>query len=192
MSPLETVARNHGAIVVERHGRRVPASFGSTAAEEAVCQASVGMSDRSDRDTFELRGDPVAIETALTELGPLVWASFIGADRALVRCEAETSPEVSDVLEHYGDVAAQIRTAAYAVIGLVGPRASELLNEVDLTPSGLIIREGRDSFEIVLPADHGPQLWDFLIEAGKPFDLACVGHDALDRLAASRRTGRSA
>ena len=186
-SPLETVSRNHGAVIAERHGRRVPVSFGSTAAEEAVCQRSVGMADRSDRDTFELRGDPVAIETALTELGPLVWASFIGADRALVRCAAESTPEVSDVLAHYGDVAVTARTAAYAVIGLVGPRASELLNEVDLTPSGLIIREARDSFEILLPADHGPSLWDFLVEAGEPFDLACVGHDALDRLAAARR-----
>lgn len=153
-----------------------------------MCVRSVGMADRSDRDTFELRGDPVAIETALTELGPLVWASFIGPDRALVRCEGESSPEVSDVLEHYGDVAAQIRTSTYAVIGLVGPRASELLNEVDLTPSGLIVRESRDAFEVLLPADHGPALWNFLVEAGEPFDLACVGHDALDRLAASRRT----
>jgi glycine cleavage system aminomethyltransferase T len=165
----------------------VPVSFGSTAAEEAVCQKGVGMADRSDRDTFELRGDPVAIETALTELGPLVWASFIGADRALVRCAAESTAEVSDVLTHYGDVAVKARTAAYAVIGLVGPRASELLNEVDLTPSGLIIREARDAFEILLPADHGPSLWDFLVEAGEPFDLACVGLDALDRLAAARR-----
>ncbi len=110
-SPLETVSRNHGAVISERGGRRVPVSFGSTAAEEAVCQKGVGMADRSDRDTFELRGDPVAIETALTELGPLVWASFIGADRALVRCAAESTAEVSDVLAHYGDVAVKARTA---------------------------------------------------------------------------------
>ncbi len=96
-----------------------------------------------------------------------------------------------DVLEGCADVTAHVRTSAYAAIGLIGPRASELLNEVDLSPSGLIIREGRDCFEILLPADHGPQLWDFLVEAGEPFDLACVGHDALDRLAASRRTGHS-
>jgi len=113
-SPLETVARNHGATMASRHGRRVHAHFGSVGAEEAVCLRAVGMADRSDRDTFELRGDPVAIETALTELGPLVWASFIGADRALVRCAAESTPEVSDVLGHYGDVAVKARTGAYA------------------------------------------------------------------------------
>ncbi|MDA0178798.1 hypothetical protein OJ997_00705 [Solirubrobacter phytolaccae] len=179
--------------MAERHGRRVPAHFGSSiGAEEAVCRTSVGLADRSDRETFELRGDPVAIETALTELGPLVWASFIAPDRALVRSEAEGASEVSDVLEHYGDISAHVRTSGYAAIGLIGPRASELLNEVDLTPSGLILREARDAFEILLPADHGPELWDFLVEAGKPFDLACVGIDALDRLAASRRTGQAA
>jgi glycine cleavage system aminomethyltransferase T len=90
-------------------------------------------------------------------------------------------------LAEFEGVTAHERTSVYAAIGLIGPRAAELLNEVDLAPSGLIIREGRDSFEILLPADHGPQLWDFLVEAGEPYELACVGHDALDRLAASRR-----
>ena len=50
-SPLETVARNHGAAMASRHGRRVPAHFGSVGAEEAVCLRAVGMADRSDRDS---------------------------------------------------------------------------------------------------------------------------------------------
>ena len=164
-----------------RHGRRVPAHFGSTAAEEAVCQTGVGMADRSDRETFELRGTPEAIEQALVALdralgvvhrsrpgGRAVRATGCGCARRARRRDGRTN-----------------RSPAYAAIGLIGPRAAELLNEVDLSPSGLIIREGRDSFEILLPAAHGPQLWDFLIEAGEPYELACVGHDALDRLAAS-------
>ena len=57
-SPLETVACNHGAVMAERQGRRVPAHFGSAAAEETVCLRGVGMSDRSDRATFEVRGRP--------------------------------------------------------------------------------------------------------------------------------------
>jgi len=149
------------------------------------------MADRSDRETFELRGTPEAIEQALVSLGDRAWASFIGADRALVRCEAEDAAGCAALLEGLDGVTAHVRSSSYAAIGLIGPRAPELLNEVDLSPSGLIIREGRDSFEVLLPADHGPQLWDFLVEAGEPFDLACVGHDALDRLAASRRTGRA-
>ena len=76
-SPLETVARNHGAAMAERHGRRVPAHFGSAGAEEAVCLRGVGMADRSDRDTFELRGTPSAVESALIALGEFAWCSFV-------------------------------------------------------------------------------------------------------------------
>ena len=88
-SPLETVARNHGAAMATRHGRRVPAHFGSVGAEEAVCLRSVGMADRADRETFELRGSPTALESALVTVGEYAWCSFIAADRALVRCEQE-------------------------------------------------------------------------------------------------------
>src|SRR3712207_6669312 len=124
VSPLETVARNHGAVMATRHGRRVPAHFGSTAAEEAVCQTGVGMADRSDRETFELRGTPEALERALASL-ERGSASFITPDRAIVRCD------VGELAEFEG-VTAHERTASYAAIGLIGPRASELLNEVDL------------------------------------------------------------
>jgi glycine cleavage system aminomethyltransferase T len=183
-SPLETVARNHGAVMAERHGRRVPAHFGSTAAEEAVCVHSVGMADRAERETFELRGSSEAVEEALLALGERAWFSFVDPDRALVRCE----PWDAAACEALG--IAHNRTAAYAAIGLVGPRAGELLDTIDLNPSGLVIQEARDRWEVILPADHGPELWNYLLEVGEPFDLACVGHDALDRLAASRRVRR--
>lgn len=172
-SPLETVALNHGATLALRHGRRVPAHFGSVGAEEAVCLHAVGMADRSDRDTFELRGP--GVEDALSELGESAWYSFVAPDFALVRCEPGTTvPGVN-------------RTAAYAAIGLVGPRAAELLDAIDLNPSGIVIAEAPGCFEVLLPAAHGPELWEYLLDAGAPFDLACVGHDALDRLAAARR-----
>jgi glycine cleavage system aminomethyltransferase T len=188
-SPLETVARNHGASMASRHGRRVPAHFGSIAAEEAVCLRSVGMADRSDRDTFELRGTPSAVESALVTVGEYAWCSFITADRALVRCEHEHSAVCATLLASVEGLVASNRTSAYAAIGLIGPRAKELLLEVDLTPSGQIIQEALGCYEILLPADHGPELWDFLMEAGAPYGLACVGHDALDRLTASHRLG---
>ena len=179
-SPLETVALNHGATMAERHGRRVPAHFGSVGAEEAVCLHSVGMSDRSDRETFELRGRPEALERALVDVGEYAWFSFIEADRALVRCEREHAGRLHDL-------GATNRTSAYAAIGLVGPRAKELLTEIDLTPSGLVIQEAPGCYEILLAAERGPELWEYLLEAGAPYDLACVGHDALDRLAAAHR-----
>jgi glycine cleavage system aminomethyltransferase T len=190
-SPLETVARNHGASMASRHGRRVPAHFGSVAAEEAVCLHSVGMADRSDRDTIELRGAPEAVESALVTVGEYAWCSFIAADRALVRCEHEHAGDCERLLSSVADLTATNRTSAYAAIGLIGPRAKELLMDVDLTPSGQIIQEARGCYEIILPADQGPELWDYLLEAGAPYDLACVGHDALDRLTAAHRMGYS-
>jgi glycine cleavage system aminomethyltransferase T len=184
-SPLETVARNHGATMASRHGRRVPAHFGSVGAEEAVCLHSVGMADRSDRETFELKGTPSAVENALVTVGEYAWCSFIEADRALVRCEQEHAAVCTALLRNVPDVAATNRTAAYAAIGLVGPRAKELLMEIDLTPSGVVLQEAYGCYEILLAAERGPELWEHLLETGAPYDLACVGHDALDRLAAA-------
>ena len=186
-SPLETVARNHGAAMATRHGRRVPAHFGSVGAEEAVCLRSVGMADRADRETFELRGSPSALESALVTIGEYAWCSFIAADRAIVRCEQEHAAVCTALLRNLPDVTASNRTAAYAAIGLIGPRAKELLMEIDLNPSGQILQEAPGCYEILLPAERGPELWESLLEAGAPYDLACVGHDALDRLAAAHR-----
>ena len=188
-SPLETVARNHGAAMAERHGRRVPAHFGSTSTEEAVCLHSVGMADRADRETFELCGKPAAVERALIALGEYAWCSFVAADRALARCEHEHAEACTTLLSNLPDLVASNRTSAYAAIGLIGPRAKELLMEIDLNPSGLIIQEALGCYEVILPAAHGPELWESLLRAGAPYDLACVGHDALDRLAAAHRTG---
>ena len=187
-SPLETVARNHGAVMAERHGRRVPAHFGSTAAEEAVCQTGVGMADRSDRDTFELRGDPVAIETR-PDRARRARLGLLHRRRPRRRpLRRRSTPRCPTCSAHYGDVAVTTAPPAYAAIGLDRPaRARAPRTRSTSRPSGLIIREARDCFEILLPAAHGPQLWDYLVEAGEPFELACVGHDALDRLAAARR-----
>jgi glycine cleavage system aminomethyltransferase T len=188
-SPLETVVRNHGAAMVKRHGRLVPAHFGSTSTEESVCLRSVGMADRSDRETFVLRGTPEAVEQALVTFGDTAWCSFLTADSAIARCEQADAAACTALLRNLPDISFHVRTGAYAAIGLIGPRAQELLTTIDLNPSGLVIQEARDCFEVILPAAHGPELWDRLLEAGAQFDLACVGHDALDRLAASRRMG---
>jgi glycine cleavage system aminomethyltransferase T len=186
-SPLETVTRNHGAAMASRHGRRVPAHFGSVGAEEAVCLRSVGMADRSDRDTFELRGTSGDLENALVAVGEYAWCSFVSADRALVRSEHEHASACASLLANLEGLTASNRTAAYAAIGLIGPRAKQLLMEIDLNPSGVIIQEARGCYEVILPAERGPELWEYLLDAGAPYGLACVGHDALDRLAVAHR-----
>jgi glycine cleavage system aminomethyltransferase T len=84
-------------------------------------------------------------------------------------------------------LSASLRTATYAAIGLIGPRAKELLMEVDLNPSGVVIQEALGCYEVLVPAERGPELWEYLLDVGAPYGLACVGHDALDRLAAAHR-----
>src|SRR4051794_4923881 len=158
--------------MAERQGRRIPAHFGSAAAEETVCLRGIGMSDRSDRSTLEVRGKPEDVEQALIALGELAWYSFLDADRAVARTEdaAACSAALSEL-----PVTAHDRTSIYAAIGLIGPRAHELLENVDLQPTGLIVQEAQDCYEILLPASHGPELWDYLLEVGAPYELACVG-----------------
>jgi glycine cleavage system aminomethyltransferase T len=144
------------------------------------------MADRADRETLEITGKPDDIERALIALGELAWYSFLSADRAIAR--TENAPACVAALSEL-PVEVHDRTRVYAAIGLLGPRAHELLEGIDLNPSGLIVQEAPDCYEVILPAAHGPELWDYLIKAGAPYDLAPVGHDALDRLAASHRLG---
>ena len=99
------------------------------------------MADRADRETFELRGSPSAVESALVTVGEYAWCSFIAADRALVRCEQEHAAVCTALLRNLPGVTASNRTGAYAAIGLIGPRAKELLMDIDLNPSGQIVQE---------------------------------------------------
>ena len=108
-------------------------------------------------------------------------------DRALVRCEQEHAAVCTALLRNLPEVTASNRTAAYAAIGLIGPRAKEFLMEIDLNPSGQIVQEALGCYEILVAAERGPELWEYLLESGSPYDLTCVGHDALDRLAAAHR-----
>jgi glycine cleavage system aminomethyltransferase T len=68
--PLEGILRGHGATMTVRRGRYVAADFGSATSEAAVCLKTVGICDRSDRSTFEIRGAPEAIEDALASVDP--------------------------------------------------------------------------------------------------------------------------
>ena len=87
---LSMLCRRHGATVAERDGRTVVAHYGSVAAELAVCCRGVGLADRSDRATLELRGTRDEIHRALLELGALgdaVWWARLSRTRVIVRCE---------------------------------------------------------------------------------------------------------
>jgi glycine cleavage system aminomethyltransferase T len=84
-------------------------------------------------------------------------------------------------------------TCRYAAIGIIGPRATDLLNSADFhMPDGqpIVLRDGPNSLELLVDSDVGPALWGQLLDAGAPLSIACVGLDALEHLAASHRVRR--
>jgi glycine cleavage system aminomethyltransferase T len=197
LSPLDTVLRRHGATMVMRHGRCTAADFGSPTSEAAVCLSTVGIADRSDRATFELRGAPQDIASALTavsRLGDLAWWTSTKPRSALVRCEGVDAERCAAALETAEGVLVGEVSTQYAPIALIGPRAEALLDKLEeempeLRPS--ILREGL-TFELLIGAESGPALWAGLLEAGGPLQVACVGLDAIEHLAASQRVRRVA
>ena len=173
--------------MAERHGRRVPAHFGSTAAEEAVCLRSVGMADRSDRDTFELRGTPSAIEQ---RAGRARRVRLVLVHRRRPRARplrAEHAAACAALLASLDGLTASNRTRVYAAIGLIGPRAKELLEGG--RPQALRADHPGGAGLLRDPPARRPRPGALGLPArgGPPYDLACVGHDALDRLAAAHR-----
>jgi sarcosine oxidase subunit alpha len=92
----------------------------------------------------------------------------------------------------------------WAQVALAGPRSREVLARIaDLDVSnealpfmgvsmgtvagvrGRIFRisfSGELAYEIAVPADHGPHLWEALLEAGRPFDLSPYGTEAMNVL----------
>lgn len=197
-SPLDGVLRSHGATMGRRHGRCVAAHFGSAASEAAVCLQTVGIADRSDRTTFELRGAPTDVDEALAALSPLdgrAWYVRTNARSAIVRCEHnDASRCAAAVLPAEGTLAVDVSNR-YAAIGVIGPLAADLLHATEfLAPHGqpIVLHDWQGSFELLVDADKAETVWAQLLDAGAPLRVACVGLDALEHLAASHRVGRPA
>jgi glycine cleavage system aminomethyltransferase T len=196
-SPLEEVVTRHGATMINRHGRYVAAHYGSPTSEAAVCLSTVGIADRFDRTTLELRGAPEDVELALSGLVRVRirnWWSRLTARSAIVRCEqADTARCLQALVPVEGTVAVDVSNR-YAAIAVIGPRAAELLAACDFeaqrTPP-IVLREAEAAFEVLVPSADGPAQWDKLLAVGVPFHIACVGLDALAHLAASRRLDNS-
>jgi glycine cleavage system aminomethyltransferase T len=192
-SPLEDVVRRHGARIIKRDDRRVAVHYGSPTSEAAVCLTTVGIADRFDRTTLELRGAYRDVELALIGLARLrirTWWSRLTDRTAIVRCEHADAAQCLEALMPTHETVAVDVSDWYAAIGLIGPRAAEMLRTRDFETLGtfpIVLREAQTAFEVLVPAAEGPAQWEELLVVGVPFQLACVGLDALARLAASHR-----
>lgn len=198
MPAMTTLLRRHGAVLVERHGAPVAAHFGSAQTEAAVCRTSVGLAARSDRATFEVHGAPAAVDEALSGLVPLgdrVHPARVTPGLALVRCEGEDAETCRAHLDR-SEGASVLRLAGeYVALELIGPLAGEVFEAAGAGMGDdpvVVVREDARRIELLVPATHGPALWHRLLEAGEPYEIACVGLDALEHLAASEHLGAAA
>lgn len=196
MTVMLAMLRRHGAAVVERDGRLVAAHFGSPTTEAAICRTQVGLAERSDRATLELRGAAADVDGALSALGALgerAWSVRPSPERAIVRCDARDQEACTAALARTESAAVRDRSAELAALALIGPRAAEVLRATalreDEDPVDVLVAS-EQYVELLVPRSHGPALWNRLLEAGEPFGIACVGIDALEHLAVSEQLTR--
>jgi hypothetical protein len=172
-----------GAVMVRRGRRSVCAHFGSVGAEESVCRKHVGIALRSDLDVAgRAAGDDDPPVGRAVRAGA-VWLARVAPERVLV----------------IGPGAAPARDEV--AISLAGPRAERLLARCGLPALGVadvrvcwwrgdfvvLLRESADRHLVLARAAHGSEVWHALLDAGRPLEIACVGVDALLRLAAAAR-----
>lgn len=204
-----------GAVLAERAGRTVIANYGSVPAEIAVCMKAVGLIDRSDLASFEIRAETSRLDRALAErLGhpPLapgsarrlrdVWYLRLDRHRALL-----VGPDA--VLASGSPMAARWQKEDWSVneisdrvalVSVIGPRAARLLGAAELPdqlaigaigrdprdPSVIaILRESQRRILIVVKAQATGRLWERLLIAGESLQAAFVGCDALSLLGAA-------
>jgi glycine cleavage system aminomethyltransferase T len=190
MTVMAALLRRHGATVVERHGRSVAVDFGSAAAEAAVCRSGVGLAERSDRATLEVRGPHGDLDRALDELsgfGGRVSAQRVGAGRALVRCDGDLEGACSSAMLRAPDVEVRQVSGDCTALELIGPLAADVLLAAALEDGEPVValREGDAGIELLVARPHGPALWNRLLAAGEPHGIALVGLDALEHLTVS-------
>jgi hypothetical protein len=192
MSVMLSTLRRHGAMIAVRDDRLVVLHYGAPAAELAVCELAVGLAERSDRATFELRGAREEIHRALFELGTLgdaAWWTRPSRARAIVRCEAADRAICLAAIRRDAIVAVHELGGELAAPVLVGPFAEDVLaaSGLDDDPgAAVVLRDRAAAIELLVPRRLGPALWARLLDAGEPFAIACVGLEAIEGLAGTR------
>ncbi len=211
-SPIPRPCLGAGAMLVERAGHMVVSNYGSVPGEIAVCMKSVGLADRSDLGTLELRGATSLLDRALTDrLGdpPVppgsarrlrdVWYLRLDSRRTLLVGPHVALASGASIGKGADRAELQCRDigATIAIISVVGPRAARLLAAADLPddlaigavgrdprdPSILaILRERQRRILVLVKAAAVDAAWQRLLAAGEPLGAAFVGCDALTLL----------
>lgn len=202
-------------MLAERDGHTVAAHYGSIPGEIAVCLKSVGLADRSDLGTLELRAETSLLDRALSaRLGdpPVapgsarrlrdVWYVRLDARRTLLvgaHAALASGPRIGKGSDST-NLSCQDIGAKVAIISVIGPRAARLMAAAGL-PDALaigaigkaagdasviaILRESQRRILVLVQANAVDAMWTRLLAAGEPLGAAFVGCDALALLGAS-------
>lgn len=202
------------AALHDRDGHTVVAHYGSVPGEIAVCLKRVGLADHSDYGVLELHGDNEPLDRALVaRFGdpPLAAASarrrhgvwYLRTDAhhtLLVGPHAALATEAAIGRGRESGVSLRDIRGSLAIVGIIGPRATRLLDGAGLPgklPIGAvgtvagdrsivaILRESQRRYLVLLRADAADAFWVRLLTAGEPLGAALVGYDALALLDAS-------
>lgn len=211
-SPIPGPCLGAGAMLVERDGHMVVSSYGSVPGEIAVCMKSVGLADRSDLGTLELRASSSLLDRALTDrLGdpPVapgsarrlrdVWYLRLDSRRTLLvgpHAALASGPMIGKGADR-SELQCRDIGATMAIVSIVGPRAARLLAAADL-PDDLtigavgrdprdpsivaVLRESRRWILVLVRAAAVDAAWHRLLAAGESLGAAFVGCDALTLL----------
>jgi glycine cleavage system aminomethyltransferase T len=202
-------------MLAERDGHTVAAHYGSMPGEIAVCMKSVGLADRSDLGTLELRaasglldralaarlGDPPVAPGSARRLRD-VWFLRLDARRTLLvgpHAALASGPMLGKGADR-ADLSCKDIGASIAIIGVIGPRAGRLLAAAGLPddlaigaigrdpqdPSVVaILRESQRRILVLVKAGAVDEAWARLLAAGEPLGAAFVGYEALKLLGAA-------
>lgn len=203
------------AAVHDRDGHTIVAHYGSVPGEIAVCMKSVGLADRSDLGTLELRAATSLLDRALADrLGDpppapgsarrrsSVWYLRVDARRTLLvgaHASLASGPMIGKGADR-AELACNDIGASVAIVSVIGPRAGRLMTAAGL-PDGLaigaigrdpadasvlaIVREGQRRFFVLVRVAAVDALWSRLLAAGEPLGAAFVGAEALALLGAA-------
>jgi glycine cleavage system aminomethyltransferase T len=178
-SPMERAQREAGATYAERDGWQVPVGF----PEEKQRLEHVGLVDLSHMGKVEVRGvddSPDAKEiVAWHQVRPGV---------GLAICEFRDTFVLRSSLARRAKLVLD-QTGAYAVLGLVGPKAPDALRRLthlhELPASGPVahvaahVLDRQGGYWIVFGQEYGHYLWGVAAEAAEHLGGGPVGVDAV-------------
>jgi glycine cleavage system aminomethyltransferase T len=208
-SPIPATCLAAGAMLAERGGHTIAAHYGSVPGEIAVCMKSVGLADRSDLGTLELRASSSLLDRVLAaRLGDppvaphtarrmrTVWFLRLDPRRTLLvgsHAALASGPMLGKGADR-AELSCKDIGASVGIISVIGPRAGRMMAAAGLPddlaigaigrdpgdPSVVaILRESQRRLLVIVRAASVDEAWARLLAAGEPLGAAFVGCDAL-------------